>query len=224
MYRVIIVEDDPMVAELNRKYLEKEQEFIVVGDFRNGTEAMEYLRKNQVELAILDYYMPVMNGREMIIACHDERIYLDFIMITAANKAAEISDLVHLGVVDYLVKPFTAARFRTALSRYLELKGRLESKGKLTQEEIDRILSRNTPPEREEILEKGLQKCTLERILRYLREHPDHEFASNELAKEVGLSRVTVRRYMNYLLEKEEIVSYIDYSTGGRPAIRYRIR
>lgn len=146
MYRVIIVEDDPMVAELNRKYLEKEQEFIVVGDFRNGTEAMEYLRENQVELAILDYYMPVMNGREMIIACHDERIYLDFIMITAANKAAEISDLVHLGVVDYLVKPFTAARFRTALSRYLELKGRLESKGKLTQEEIDRILSRNTPP------------------------------------------------------------------------------
>lgn len=116
MYRVIIVEDDPMVAELNRKYLEKEQEFIVVGDFRNGTEAMEYLRENQVELAILDYYMPVMNGREMIIACHDERIYLDFIMITAA------------------------------LSRYQELKGRLESKGKLTQEEIDRILSRNTPP------------------------------------------------------------------------------
>lgn len=224
MYKVIIVEDDPMVAALNRQYLEKEGEFTVVGEFRNGTEALEYLRENSVDLAILDYYMPVMDGREMIVACHEERIRLDFIMITAANKAGEISDIVHLGVVDYLVKPFTAARFRTALGRYLEMKGRLRMNDRLSQEEIDRVLSRNAPPEREEILEKGLQKRTLDRIVRFLREHPEQEFTSNEVAQEVGLSRVTVRRYMNYLLEKEEIASYIDYTTGGRPAIRYRMR
>ena len=224
MYRVIIVEDDPMVASLNRQYLEKEQKFTVVGDFRNGTEAMNFLRKNPVDLAILDYYMPVMNGREMIITCHDERIDLDFIMITAANKAGDISDLMHLGVVDYLVKPFTSARFKAALHHYLEMKGRLQSNGHLTQDEIDKVFSRNAVPEQEEILEKGLQKGTLDRIVRFLREHPEREYDSNEIAKEVGLSRVTVRRYMNHLLEKGEIISCIDYSTGGRPAIRYRMK
>ena len=94
----------------------------------------------------------------------------------------------------------------------------------MTQEEIDRILEKNAPPEREEILEKGLQKETLEMIRRFLQENREEEFTSNQVASMVGLSRITVRRYMNYLLTKEEIVSRVDYYTGGRPEIKYRMR
>lgn len=224
-YKVIIVEDDSMVAALNRQFLAAFDELTVVGEFRNGLEALEFLRRNPVDLVILDYYMTVMDGRELIVACHDEKIHLDFIMITAANQSDDISDIVHLGVVDYLVKPFTRKRFGTAISHYLELKGRMQStSGRLSQEEIDRVLVRNTPPEREEILEKGLQKETLERIRLFLREYKEEEFTCNQLANKVGLSRITVRRYMNYLLTKDEIVSCVDYSTGGRPAIKYRMR
>lgn len=221
-FKVIIVEDDPMVSSINRKYLESFNEVSVKGEFRNGIEALEYLRNSPVDLVVLDNYMPVMSGRELIIACHDERIFLDFIMITAANQAAEISDIVHLGVVDYLVKPFTRKRFRTAISRYLEIKEFMRtSTGRLTQDEIDRILDRNAPARREENLEKGLQKKTFERIHVFLQEHKGQEFTSNQVANAVGLSRITVRKYMNYLLAKEEIVSRVDYLTGGRPAIKY---
>ena len=222
MYKVIIVEDDPMVASLNRQYLKEEPDLAVAGEFRNGSDALAFLREHPVDLAIIDYYMPVMDGRKMILACRDERIHLDFIMITAANQAADISEIMRLGVVDYLVKPFNRGRFRRAVSRYLEKKGRMQATGKLNQEDIDRMLARGLAPEREEILEKGLQKRTLDRIRTFLDENRSREYSSNEVAKEVNLSRITVRRYMNYLLEKGEIASRVDYATGGRPSIRYR--
>ena len=44
MYRVIIVEDDPMVASINRKYVEASEGFFVVGSFKSGVEALEYLK------------------------------------------------------------------------------------------------------------------------------------------------------------------------------------
>ena len=59
MIRIIIVEDDPMVAQLNAAYLERLEGCCVVGQFSNGLEALEYLRKNPGELAIVDVYMPV---------------------------------------------------------------------------------------------------------------------------------------------------------------------
>ena len=61
-YQVMIVEDDPMVAAINKKYTETVPGFRVVGIFRNGAEGLEYLRENHVDLVILDYYMPQMNG------------------------------------------------------------------------------------------------------------------------------------------------------------------
>ncbi len=224
MYKVIIVEDDPMVAELNRQFIEREETLKFAGVFRNGAEAMEYLRQNSVDLVILDYYMPVMDGRELITACHKERLHPDFIMITAANYADDVSEIMHLGVVDYLVKPFTAVRFRMAVDRFLERKGRMQTEGQMTQEEIDHVLAGNTPPDRGEILEKGLQKKTLTVIKEFLEENRSREFSSNEVAQKVNLSRITVRRYMNYLLEKGEVASRIDYMTGGRPSIKYRMK
>ncbi len=93
----------------------------------------------------------------------------------------------------------------------------------MDQAEIDKLLSQdqNIRPAEKVVLEKGLQEQTLERIRTYLEEHKGTLMSSNEIASEVNLSRITVRRYMNYLVENREIISQIDYSTGGRPSIKY---
>lgn len=52
--------------------------------------------------------------------------------------------------------------------------------------------------------------------------HQLDPMTSDMIAKEVRLSSVTVRRYMNYLLEKQRVISDIDYNTGGRPSVVYR--
>ena len=55
MYKVMIVEDDPMVASINQQYLERNQNLKIVGQFRNGQEALEYLENNGADLAVVDY-------------------------------------------------------------------------------------------------------------------------------------------------------------------------
>ena len=54
MYRVVIVEDDPMVSLLDRTYTEKDARFQVVQTFQNGQAALEWLSVNPADLVILD--------------------------------------------------------------------------------------------------------------------------------------------------------------------------
>ena len=61
-YKVLIVDDDPMVADINRHYVEKNALFTVKGFARNGEEALEFLKKEPVDLVVLDVFMPVMDG------------------------------------------------------------------------------------------------------------------------------------------------------------------
>lgn len=223
MYKVMIVEDDPMVASINQQYLERNQNLKIVGQFRNGQEALEYLENNGADLAIVDYYMPIMDGLEFVRKCHEKNIKTDVIIVTAANTAQDISEFLQLEIVDYLVKPFTYERFQKAIDKYLYRKSLAKQDKTLDQAEIDRLLSQNQDikPAEKVVLEKGLQEQTLERIRTYLEEHKGTLMSSNEIASEVNLSRITVRRYMNYLVENREIISQIDYSTGGRPSIKY---
>ena len=57
----------------------------------------------------------------------------------------------------------------------------------------------------------------------FLKNNSTVEFTSEEIADKIGLSRVTVRRYMNYLLEHEMIIGQMNYETGGRPCMLYRL-
>lgn len=222
MYKVIIVEDDPMVASINRQYLQANTSFQVTGEFRNGKEALEFLKKHSANLAIIDYYMPIMDGRQFILACHEHQFRLDFIMITAANSVKEIEGILQFGVIDYLVKPFTFERFQSAIQKYTDYKKMLKTNGPLNQQTIDRILSPQPTAAPAQLLEKGLQPQTLCTIKKCLDNNADIFLSSNEIAAKVSLSRITVRRYMNYLLENDEIISQVDYTTGGRPSIKYR--
>lgn len=223
MYKAIIVEDDPMVIDIDRQYLEAHGEIAIAGAFSNGRAALEYVRAYPADLAIVDYYMPVASGHEFVRACCDEGLHLDIIMITANNDAKEVAALMRLGVIDYLVKPFTRDRFSRAIQRFLARRAVLHSGEGLSQKDIDRLLSGAPPAETtQKLLDKGLQQKTLELISDFLEKH-NGEYLSNEaISKKVGLSKITVRRYLNYLLEAGEITSEIDYATGGRPSMRYR--
>ena len=138
MYKVIIIEDDPMVASINKSYLEFSPGFEIAAIFNNGSEALLYLEKQEADLAVVDYYMPVMDGREFITECRKKGLSTDFMMITAANNAREVEEIMRLGVVDYLVKPFSRERFDIALKKYLKKKALLKKDVEIAQSDIDR--------------------------------------------------------------------------------------
>ena len=107
MYKVLIVEDDPMVAMINEQYIGKNKDFQVVGRCRDGKSAIEFLNNHTVDLMILDIYMPQADGLETLRYIRNNTISVEAIMVTAANDRAALEEALHLGVVDYLVKPFT---------------------------------------------------------------------------------------------------------------------
>ena len=125
MYKVIIIEDDPMVASINKQYVEVTPEFRVDRIFKNGSEALPYLKTNPTDLIILDYYTPVMNGGEFLDALHNAGLTPSVIMVTSANDTDIVRSLLNRGITDYLVKPFEYTRFKTALDRFTETKKNL---------------------------------------------------------------------------------------------------
>ncbi len=225
MIKTVIVEDDLMVASINSQFAKQNPNIQIVATFHNGKDALDYLKKSDADLVLLDLYMPDCTGLELLSELRSIGSEIDVIMITAANDAEHINEALQLGIVDYLIKPFQYERFAQALDKYLVRKKAIESGVSFTQEEIDRLVNASTPSAstKKTELQKGVQQKTLDKIRVCLSAHPGNYLPCEQIASETGLSRVTIRRYMNFLIEENEVTSMIDYSTGGRPSILYQI-
>lgn len=219
MYKVLIVEDDPMVAMINEQYLAHNPQFRLSGTRGDGDSALKFLEENEVDLLILDIFMPRMNGIELLRRIREQNIPVAVIMVTAANDVVTLEDTLRLGIVDYLVKPFAYDRFQAALNKFLSMKGALKGVQVLRQENIDNVMSGfrtsvDAPP-------KGIREQTLRIILDCLYESGE-QLSGEDIAERVGLSAVTVRRYMNHLIQAGSVTGEMNYGTGGRPRMLYR--
>ena len=146
MYRVVIVEDDPMVSLLNRTFVERDARFQVVQSFQDGRAALAWLEQNPADLAVLDVYMPLFTGLELLHALRGQGVGIDAIMVTAANDAPTVDTLLKLGVVDYLVKPFTYERFQQALDTFCRHRDAVAGDA-VEQSALDRLFSPALPAE-----------------------------------------------------------------------------
>lgn len=221
MYQVLIVEDDPMVAMIHEQYLKKNKKFHVVGKCKDGKSALNFLETTKVDLLILDVFMPQMDGFETLSIVRERRIAVEVIMVTASDERESLEQALHLGVVDYLVKPFTFERFWTALGKFEAQRHALLEMNHLSQRKIDFIME-HVRKQSDEIYPKGIQEKTLKLILDCMKSMEESWVTGDEIAGKIGLTSVTVRRYLNYLAESGKVQSEINYDTGGRPCMKYK--
>lgn len=233
-YKVLIVEDDPMVAMINSQFVKKSEGFEVAGMCRNGQEALDFLDSNTVDLILLDVFMPVLNGTETLKKIRSKKINSEVIMVTAANDTATIEETVHLGVHDYLIKPFTYERFYASLEKFKAKKEILNQNTVMDQSSIDNLIlhgntalqatasdSADSSEDVQVSLPKGIQRRTLSRIISYF--DSNSGWSSTDMISEtLGISIVTVRTYMNYLVKTKTISEDVNYDTGGRPSMLYK--
>jgi two-component system, CitB family, response regulator DctR len=228
MYRVVLIEDDPMVLEVNKQFVERVPGFEIVGIASNGTDGIEKVRNLQPDLVILDIYMPGQNGTEVLQQIRGEQLSTDAIVITAASDIPTVQRMLHQGAVDYIVKPFKFERVREALENYQMIKKRLNKNSALSQSELDQILhGRSTAqiPDSEPVtlhldLPKGLQELTMKQIMLFLMKQQT-SLSAEEVAEGVGLARVTARRYLDFLVKSKQVKLDLEYGGIGRPVNRY---
>lgn len=224
IYKVLIVEDDPMVAIINEQYVKRNKNFSVSSICKNGEEALAFLENNKADLIVLDVFMPVMDGVETLKQIREKKISSEVIMVTAANDTNTIERTMHLGVLDYLIKPFTMERFLVALEKFLSQTKTLKQNSILDQNSIDRLMTAGTDSkayQQKTIYPKGINRKTLSTITEYFYENSGWQTV-DMIAEKLKISVVTIRHYMNYLVQQKEIVEDINYETGGRPSMLYK--
>lgn len=221
MIKVLIVEDDPMVAYLNERFLSQIPPYKIVGKASNGEEALAILEKTPCDLVILDVYMPKLDGLELLKIIRQRFLSLDVIFVTAAKENDVIDQALKLGAVDYLVKPFEFDRLKLALDNYTKRHQLMVSSETISQKDIDRLTK--TGLDERVALPKGLQQKTLERVMTVFNEDPEDYLSAEEIAEKIGISRVTVRRYLEYQESVGALVVEVKYGSVGRPSYVYRV-
>lgn len=225
---VLLVEDDPMVQEINTSFIERVEGFEVVGLARTGEEAIEKIGSLSPQLVILDLYMPGKDGLETLRTIRHQELDVDVIAVTAANDRETVLRVMRLGAVDYIFKPFQFHRIEEALLRYKEHFRRNQS-AVFSQSLFDSARAqaaanvKNASVRREEQeaeYPKGIQAFTLQQVSECLQEAED-EMSAEEIGQVIGMSRVTVRRYLEYLESVGKAASYMVYGTVGRPMKMY---
>ncbi|GAA2392671.1 response regulator [Nonomuraea africana] len=216
MIRVLVVEDEEFTAEANRVFVERVEGFTVAGVARSGGEALRFLRRTEVDLILLDLYLPDMHGLEVCRAVRAAGLSCDVIAVTSARDLAVVRNAVALGVAQYLLKPFTFATLREKLNRYAAFRA---SEGEVTgQGDVDRALATLRGPS---ALPKGMTQDTLDAVCAELRRSP---MSAQAVGAAIGVSRVTARRYLEHLVDTGSADRVPQYGGVGRPELLYRIR
>lgn len=217
MIHVLIVEDDPMVAELNRRYLANIDGFRIKGIANNYQQALEILETEDIDLVLVDIFMPGLNGLELLAKIRETGHGVDVIMVTAARDTDSVKKALRLGAVDYLIKPFEFERLNLALQKYKARVDAIHCRDTVCQRDIDaQLLDRPVRC----ILPKGLDKKTLQAIKTAI-DKSGTPFTIEEMAKQAGISRVTLRKYLDHLVDNGMLTIELVYGAVGRPVNRY---
>ena len=199
MINVLIVDDDAMVAELNRLYVARVPGFRCSGSASTLSQAQEMINdpQQEIDLVLLDVYMQQDSGLDLLPTIRESGRAIDVIMITSAADAATVQTAMHYGVVDYLIKPFQFPRFEEALTTWREKRKLITGQPYYEQADVDRLLHGGAPEASDaRKLPKGLTAQTLRTLCQWIDAHPDVEFSTDELAAAVNISRVSCRKYL----------------------------
>ncbi len=218
MIKVLIIEDDPMVQEITESYINDINGYSVEGKCTNGSKALDFLEKKNVELVIADINMPEMDGITFIKNLRSRQIKSDVIFITGLKDTETIKTALEYGAVDYIIKPYDYNRFSTTMESYRKRFQTLKYKNDISQSEIDTLLNN---PISEISLPKGLHPTTLDKILSFINSC-ETDFSVDDVSNSLNMSKVSVRHYLEYLCKKNRIICDTEYGTVGRPKYTYR--
>ena len=187
---------------------------------RNSDEALKIMQTKEYNLVILDIFMPGMDGLQLLAKIREQEYDVDVIIVSAANDKDKIKAALRLGAFDYIIKPFEFERFNLALNNYKSRYNLVEEQSILKQDELDKtIIHQDTDVE--VTLPKGLDKNTLNTVWSEIIKI-DGMFTTEEISAKVGISRVSIRKYLEFLKSLKLLSLDLHRGSVGRPVYKYK--
>ena len=224
MIEVMIIEDDPMVREINAKFLKKIDGFILYKSVSNLTDAKKFVLEKKPDLILLDVFLPKENGIDFLKWIRSEEIAVDVILITADKTIERVQEALRYGAEDYIIKPFDFERLEEALQQFKERHYVFKKNDVIEQEDLDKLISNTNTniSQDEDGYIKGLNKYTYNSVWNEVEKSDYKYFTAEEVAEKIGIARVTVRKYLDYMEKNGKIEMLIEYGKVGRPQHKYR--
>lgn len=192
----MIVEDDPALANLTHRVVSDIAGLRVVAIARSAPEADRLLRDLRPDLVLLDLSLPGESGLALLRRLRASESTAEVIIVSGSSATGVIRSALHLGVVDYIVKPYEIERLRRALSQFADRMSIL-ARGAFGQHEVDTLRLTGAPSKR--WVPKDLRPDRLATISQIL-DASSEPLAADEVGRRADVSRVTARRYLEYLV------------------------
>jgi response regulator of citrate/malate metabolism len=219
---VLVVEDELVAANAHLAYVERVPGFAMRGMAHDGAEAIRQLAEpsSGIDLVLLDLYLPDIHGLAVVRAMHIAGNRADVIAVTSARDLEIVRAAVSLGIVQYLLKPFTFAALRDKLQRYAAYRQQIDGAVASSQQDVDLVLAKLRGSDSNS-LPKGMSQQSLDAVIAILRPSTEN-LSATEVAIMLGASRVTARRYLEHLADSAIVVRRSRYGSAGRPQVEYQ--
>lgn len=224
--KVLIAESDPLLQKLYSEVVESDGSFALLKCVSTGPQLFEAMRCVDTDLVLLDLFIKDFKADTDLDGLRNEFPHTDYIVVSSGENPDLVRRALCAGVFEFLVKPFSFDRLRAALKNYRiyyhSLTGRTAP---WQQEDLDALVamkSRDAALTSGRAIPKGLQLKCLNDIEEFLRTH-EGTFSAQEVGEELGISRSTARRYLEFLTMSERVTVEYAYRRVGRPEKRYRL-
>ena len=214
--RCLIVSEAESSKEIKQRYMNGINEFKTVTRVSNINQAVQNLQKYSYDLVVLDVSSPKNANMSLLKWIRTAKINIGVIFISHESDADIVREAFGYGVCDYIIKPYTAKRFREAVIRAIGRRTFLGQFKVMTQAEVDHFIALTVLTATELFKSKGISTETLSNIKQAL-EDESEGFTATQISDKTGLSRITVRRYLEQMVESGILRTDLEYGEIGRP-------
>jgi two-component system, NarL family, response regulator LiaR len=190
--RLLIADDHSVVRQGLRMFLSLDPELDVVGEAKNGAEAVDLARSLQPDVVLMDLLMPVMDGITAIQTIRQEMPNVEVVALTSVLEDASIVGAVRAGAIGYLLKDTEADELCHAI------KAAAAGQVQLSPQAATRLMREVRAPESpEKLTEREVE------VLRLIAQG----YSNKEIAQELVIGEKTVKTHVSNILSKLNLLS-----------------
>lgn len=220
--KVLIVEDEPILAELNAEFIQRDTKVKVVGIASNLEEAKIMVEKLKPTLILLDNYLPDGKGIELFEYIINNKLDSYVIFITAASDMDTCSKAIRFGAFDYLIKPVSYQRLKHSLERFELFLYRQSLQKHVNQRRIDELFNLQT----KDFVDinrhsKGIEEITLQKVKDLFMQTNEPQTV-DQIVEKANISKTTARRYLEYCVQTKLLIVELNHGKIGRPERLYK--